>query len=72
MMKSFFKFFAERHILANLITIMIVLLGINSLIKIKRDSYPIVDYGMMSIATTYPGASPEDVELNVTNKIEKE
>ncbi len=26
----------------------------------------------MLITTAYPGASPEDVELNVTNKIEKE
>lgn len=26
----------------------------------------------MTINTTYPGASPEDVELNVTNKIEEE
>jgi multidrug efflux pump subunit AcrB len=51
---------------------MILMLGINTLMKIKRDTYPEVDWGMMSITTTYPGASPEDVELNVTNKIEEE
>ena len=26
----------------------------------------------MTITTRYPGASPQDVELNVTNKIEEE
>ena len=43
-----------------------------SLTTIKRDSYPEVEFGEFLITTAYPGASPEDVELNVTNKIEKE
>ena len=71
-MKSFFRFFAERHILATLITIMTIILGLNALMHIKRDIYPLVDFGVMWIETRYPGASPEDVELNVTNKIEEE
>ena len=71
-MKSFFRFFSERHKLATLITIMIIMLGISTLMGIKRDIYPYVDFGMMHIMTLYPGASPEDVELNVTNKIEEE
>ncbi len=71
-MKTFFRFFAERHKLATLITIMTVMLGFSTLVGIKRDIYPHVDFGMMSIMTRYPGASPEDVELNVTNKIEEE
>ncbi len=71
-MKSFFKFFAERHLLSNLITIMIVLIGVASAIRINRSEYPKVDIGEVVITASYPGASPEDVELNVTNKIEDE
>ena len=71
-MKSFFRFFAERHLLAWLVTIMTIMLGVSALMEIKRDIYPQVDFGMMSVMTRYPGASPEDVELNVTNKIEEE
>jgi multidrug efflux pump subunit AcrB len=71
-MTSFFRFFAERHLLANLITLMTVLLGLSTLTHIKRDIWPDVDYGWMIITTRYPGASPEDVELNVTNKLEEE
>ncbi len=71
-MKGFFRFFAERHLFANLFTITILLLGISTLTVIKRDIYPNVDIGRMIITTYYPGASPEDVELNVTNKIEDE
>jgi len=70
--RSVFRFFAERHILAWLITIITIILGLNTLTHIKRDIYPEVDFGMMNITTSYPGASPEDVELNVTNKIEEE
>ncbi|MEE9464440.1 MAG: efflux RND transporter permease subunit, partial [Candidatus Neomarinimicrobiota bacterium] len=71
-MKSFFRFFAERHMLAYIITLMTILLGLTTILGIKRDLYPAVEFGIMRIMTRYPGASPEDVELNVTNKLEKE
>ena len=71
-MKRFFQFFAERHLLAMLITIMTVLLGVSSLMRIKRDVFPSVDFGEVFVTTLYPGAAPEDVELNVTNRIEEE
>jgi len=71
-MRKIFEFFARRHILASLFTIMVVLLGLNSLRTLRRDTFPTVDFGEVIIQTVYPGASPEDVELNVTNKVEDE
>jgi multidrug efflux pump subunit AcrB len=71
-MSSFFRFFAERHLLAYLVTLMTILLGLSALVNIKRDIWPDVAWGEVIITTRYPGASPEDVELNVTNKIEEE
>jgi multidrug efflux pump subunit AcrB len=71
-MSALFRFFAQRHILASLFTFMVLLLGLNSLRTLQRDTFPEVDFGEVWIITTYPGASPEDVELNVTNKIEDE
>ena len=69
-MTAVFRFFAERHTLAMIFTIMIVLLGVKTLLQINRAQFPDVDMSQMVIVTRYPGASPEDVELNVTNKIE--
>ncbi|MCK4795868.1 MAG: efflux RND transporter permease subunit [Spirochaetes bacterium] len=69
-MHSFFKFFASRHKLANLFTAGLMILGLYALTYIQRDSRPQIDFGQMVISTRYPGASSEDVELNVTNKIE--
>ena len=70
-MKKLFKFFAEKHLLANLISLMILLIGISTVLTINRSQLPNVDLGFMLINTVYPGASPEDVELNVTNKLEE-
>ena len=58
--------------LATLFTISVIMLGLNSARTLKRDIVPEVDFGEMIVTTIYPGASPEDVELNVTNKIEDE
>ncbi len=71
-MRAFIRFFAARTTLANVITLMILFLGISSLTIIQRDNFPSVDFDEMTITTRYPGASPEDVELNVTNAIEEE
>jgi len=71
-MSSFFRFFASRHKLANLFTIAVLLLGFYSLSYIQRDRRPHIDFGQMTVTTRYPGASSEDVELNVTNKIEEQ
>lgn len=70
-MKEFFQFFVKRHTLALLFTIMMVVLGVGALFTIKRDIFPDVDFGTVMVTTIYPGASPEDVELNVTNELEK-
>lgn len=69
---NFFRFFAERHLLAYVITLVIILLGLSTLATIKRDAFPSVEFGEVLVTTSYPGASPEDVELMVTNEIEKE
>lgn len=71
-MERFFRFFAQRHILAYMITFTAMVLGVSTLFFIKRDIFPEVEFGEMVVTTAYPGASPEDVELKVTNKIEDE
>jgi multidrug efflux pump subunit AcrB len=58
--------------LASVFTILVILLGIGSALQIRRDLFPNVDFGQMVITTRYSGASPEDVELNVTDPIEEE
>jgi multidrug efflux pump subunit AcrB len=71
-MRALIRFFANNHTLANVLTFLFIALGIGALSIIQRDNFPSVDLLEMNITTRYPGASPEDVELNVTNVIEEE
>lgn len=71
-MKSIFDFFVQRRTLGNLLTLSLLVIGAAALFNINRDIFPKVDLGEMRIITLYPGASPEDVEINVTNKLEEE
>lgn len=71
-MKGAIRFFASQQTLAYVLTFLIIFLGLSSLSVIQRDNFPSVDLLEMTVTTRYPGASPEDVELNVTNEIEEE
>ena len=71
-MKNAIRFFANQPTLAYVFTFLIIFMGVSSLTVIQRDNFPSVDMLEMTVTTRYPGASPEDVELNVTNEIEEE
>ncbi len=71
-MRAFIRFFTQRTTLANVFTFTVIFLGLSALTTIQRDNFPSVEFDEMTVTTRYPGASPEDVELNVTNKIEEE
>jgi Cation/multidrug efflux pump len=71
-MHSILNFFVQQKKLALVFTISVIAVGLLTLNNIQRDQFPSVDFEVMSIVTSYPGASPEDVEQNVTNLIEDE
>ncbi len=71
-MKALFFFFANRNKVATLFTISMLLLGVYAITSIQREDLPQADLSTMVIKTRYAGAAPEDVEINVTNKIEDE
>jgi HAE1 family hydrophobic/amphiphilic exporter-1 len=49
---------------------MLMVLGAYTLITLPTERYPNYSLGEVNIFTTYPGASPEEVESLVTRKIE--
>ena len=72
MIARVFAFLASRHLFANLLTTLILVAGILSVLSIRRDLFPRVVLDQVHVQTIFPGASPEDVELNVTNRFERE
>ena len=50
--------------------IAILIIGIISLNSLPRDVMPNIDFPTLTVITIYPGASPEDVEKDVTKTLE--
>ena len=71
-MRSLVAFFAERSLLVNLLLVLFVLAGIQALNVMQFNTYPEIDFGETTVITAYPGASAEDVELQVTTPLEEE
>ena len=71
-MRNIISYFAARGFLARVATMMVFVVGFASLNIIKLQEGPEVAFPEVEIITHYPGASPQDIELNITNKIEKE
>ncbi|MCC5813495.1 MAG: efflux RND transporter permease subunit, partial [Leptospira sp.] len=67
-----FRFFIDRPLFVRVALLGILLLSLLSIRKMQRDSFPQVDLGTMVITTKYLGASPKDVEENVTRLLEDE
>lgn len=69
-MRKIVTYLIDNPLVARLAIVFIILSSIFGFMSLKRSSYPRVDLHKVEIRTFYPGASPNDVELNVTNKIE--
>ena len=60
----------NRHVLAYMLSAVIVLFGIVSFNRIGIDQYPDIDIPIISITTTMIGADPNIIDSTITNVIE--
>ena len=67
----FSKFSVKRPLTIFVSVILTVILGIVSFTGMTTDLLPKMDLPYVVVITTYPGASPEKVELGVTKPLEK-
>jgi CzcA family heavy metal efflux pump len=54
----------------SMVFIAILVIGFISFRTLPRDVMPDIDFPTLTVVTVYPGASPEDVEKDVTAKLE--
>lgn len=71
-LNSFLGFFIKNFRFSYLLIIAIILLGTSSLFSLPRESDPEVQIPFGMVTTIYSGASPEDIEYLITNKLESE
>lgn len=68
--KSPWNFFINHPRIASLLILIILIWGFISLFNLPQELQPEVDLPYASIVTVYPGASPADTELLITDEIE--
>lgn len=69
-----FRFFARlavrRPVLTTMVVAMLVFLGGFSYFNLGVDLTPDIEFPVVTVSTVYPGAGPEEVELQVTKEVE--
>lgn len=71
-MKKLIGFSIVNPVIVNLLVLLIVIAGVVSYLRLKRELFPDFSRRAVRIDTAYRGASPEEVEELITAKIEDE
>lgn len=70
-MRSFIRFFTEQHLFGNLLTAVVFVFGIISIMTIRKDLFPAVDFDVTLVTAVMPGASADQVEKLLVNPLEE-
>lgn len=70
-MKKIIEFSLRNKFALWLLTIMVVVAGLYSGLNMKMETIPNINTPIITISTTYPGATPEEVVDKVTQPIEQ-
>jgi hydrophobe/amphiphile efflux-1 (HAE1) family protein len=60
----------ERPVFATMMILALVVLGLFSYLKLNIDQFPDIDFPFVIVTTVLPGAGPEQIETDVSKKIE--
>ena len=67
---TFFEIFIRRPVLATVLSLLVVLIGVVSYTRLVVREYPNIDEPIVNVRTTYPGASAEIIESQITQILE--
>ena len=71
-MKSIGKWSIKNHVTVNLVMVFIIVAGLVTVMKMRREMFPQFALDMIFISVDYPGSSPEEVEEGICIKIEEQ
>ncbi|HEY7774962.1 MAG TPA: efflux RND transporter permease subunit, partial [Kineobactrum sp.] len=69
--KGIIAWFAHNPVAANLLMLIILVVGLGSAFTIQRAMFPVLDIDVIMVNMSYPGAAPEEVEQGIVLKIEE-
>ncbi len=71
-MKAIIAFFVKHGVVVNLTSIILLLGGIYAGVNMQREAFPSVNFDVIAVAGSYPGAAPREVERLMVAPIEQE
>ncbi|WP_018690889.1 efflux RND transporter permease subunit [Algicola sagamiensis] len=69
--KGIIAWFARNSVAANLLMIIIMIVGFASAFSIKKEMFPSIEPKTITIRVAYPGAAPKEVEEGIIDKVEE-
>jgi HAE1 family hydrophobic/amphiphilic exporter-1 len=61
----------RRPVFASMLAVALIVIGATSYVRLAVDRYPAVDLPTVYVRASLPGASPEEVETEITYKLEE-
>ena len=68
---NFIRLFTRRPVTTIMLFGMFLMFGAYSYLNLAKDQFPDVEIPFVTVTTIYPGAGPEEVETQITEKIEE-
>ena len=66
----FIEFFIKHNTAANLLMVLMVVIGIISIDRLNRQFFPTFDVEVVGVNVTWSGATAEDVDANIVQPLE--
>jgi len=61
----------KRPIFASVLILVLCVIGLAGYAQLGVDRFPNIDFPVVVVTTTQPGAAPEDIETEITDKVEE-
>src|SRR5512135_469061 len=61
----------RRPVFASVLVLVILVLGLAGYSQLGVDRFPKVDFPTVVVVTRFPGAAPEEIETEISDKIEE-
>ena len=71
-MRKIFEFSVRQPMFVNLLTVLILVVGVMTLKSLNLDVFPNVTLDIVLVTTDYSGATPQEIEKLITIPLEKE
>src|ERR671923_2799936 len=69
---NFSEAFIRRPVMTTVLTVSVVLFGVLSYLRLPVNDLPAVDYPVIQVQVSYPGASPDTVANAIATPLERQ